>query len=106
MAELLTIEIAYGSREGQWLISQRCCPGTTLATLLDQAKLEQAIPGLKWREHAIGIYSRLTSPDTLLSEDCRIEIYQPLSFDPKQARLNRALKNPLVKAKAKNRVSD
>lgn len=102
MDKVLTIEIAYGTADQQWLFYQQCPIGTSAAEILDQAALERSLPGFVWRDHAIGIFSRLITPETALLNDCRLEIYRALLFDPKQARLNRAEQNPLTRAKAKN----
>ena len=95
MDNKLTIEITYGNSIRQLCQTVSCPPGTSVASLLDQAKLEQLWPGLIWQEHVLGIFSKRVSPDAILDSNCRIEIYRPLLLDPKQARLNRALKNPL-----------
>lgn len=42
------------------------------------------------RDYAVGIFSKVVSLDTTLSEGDRVEIYRPLSKDPKQARRLRA----------------
>lgn len=43
-----------------------------------------------WQNRAIGLYGRFVTLDTLLEQDSRLEIYQALWVDPKQARRARA----------------
>ncbi|MDH3320784.1 MAG: RnfH family protein [Betaproteobacteria bacterium] len=40
----------------------------------------------------VGIYGRRVAPDTRLADGDRVEIYRPLSADPKDARRRRALR--------------
>ncbi len=56
--------------------------GSTLADALASAGL--AVPG------RVGIFGRLASPETVLAEGDRIEVYRPLLQDPKDARRQRA----------------
>jgi putative ubiquitin-RnfH superfamily antitoxin RatB of RatAB toxin-antitoxin module len=97
MAEVLTVEIVYGTAERQSLYTLTCAPGTTAESLLDRIDWQAEWPGMVWRDHRIGLYSRFTTPDTPLLADGRLEVYRPLSIDPKQARLNRAKRHPLLK---------
>lgn len=43
-----------------------------------------------WQNRTIGVYGRIVSLDTLLEQDSRIEMYEALWIDPKQARRVRA----------------
>ncbi len=97
MDKYLTIEIAYGNCEQQWILSVTCLAGTTVATVLDQANLK-----LIWRDYRIGSFSHFLESDMPLSKNCRLELYRPLLLDPKQARLLRAKKNPLIRIKHRN----
>jgi putative ubiquitin-RnfH superfamily antitoxin RatB of RatAB toxin-antitoxin module len=56
--------------------------GSTVADAL--ASAGRAVPG------RVGIFGRLASPETVLAEGDRIEIYRPLLQDPKDARRQRA----------------
>ena len=40
----------------------------------------------------VGIFSKLVSRETLLSSGDRVEIYRPLTIDPKEKRRQRSLK--------------
>jgi len=41
----------------------------------------------------VGIFGRKKTPDTVLREGDRVEVYRPLVADPKEARRRRAVKN-------------
>ncbi len=91
------IEIVYGDNEQQVIVQTRCLAGTTAASVLDQAKLD-----LTWRNYSIGSFSRFIDVDAPLLNPCRLELYRSLLIDPKQARLARANKNPLIRVKHRN----
>lgn len=93
---MVKLEIVYGNGERQFSQIHHCSAGTTIATVLDQITFE--INDFNWRDHALGIFSKLTAPETQLFNDCRIEIYQALIIDPKQARLKRAQRATIKKA--------
>ena len=48
----------------------------------------------QWRlpELVVGVFGKKVNLDTLLADGDRVEIYQPLQIDPKEARRLRAIK--------------
>lgn len=83
MAKDLIIEIAAGNCDSVTIQALRVAYGSSVAAALDQAAFKN------WHAFSIGIFGHRVTPEALLTTDCRIEIYQPLSIDPKQARLAR-----------------
>lgn len=49
-----------------------------------------ALTPFDWQHRAIGLYGRRVTLDTVLEQDGRIEMYEALWIDPKQARRARA----------------
>ena len=83
MAERLPMEIIDASYPNPSRYVLTVEPGTTVGDALAQTACD-------WQHRRIGIYGRLVDLDTILEQDCRIEIYQALWIDPKQARRARA----------------
>lgn len=83
MAKGLSIEIIDASypHPSRYLLT--VAPGTSVGDALAQTACD-------WQHRRIGIYGRSVSLDAPLEQDCRIEIYQALWVDPKQARRARA----------------
>jgi uncharacterized protein len=83
-AATIRVEIAYSPRPGQvQRLTLTLAEGTTVA---------QAIERSGWTLPAdvrIGVWGRLRAPTELLRDRDRVELYRPLSVDPKEARRQR-----------------
>ncbi len=91
----ITVEICYIFEEKPILLEQVIMVGTTIADVLAQQGFEiQTLIG------RVGLFGKQKPLDTLLKAGDRIEIYDPLLLDPKEARRLRALASK-VPAKCK-----
>ena len=86
----LTIEVVYATAERQTLIELEVAEGTTVAQAIALSGIRIAHPEIDFPELKTGIFGRLASPDTILREGDRVEIYRPLRTDPKEVRRRRA----------------
>lgn len=57
----------------------------------------QKYPEISLTGNKLGIFGKLTKPDTVLREKYRIEIYRPLIADPKEVRKKRAEEGKVMK---------
>ena len=85
----ITIEIAYGEADRQFLQRLAVPEGTTARQAVLNSGLAAAFP------HAdpaalLGIFGRQVKDDTILQNGDRVELYRPLLIDPKTARRRRA----------------
>lgn len=62
--------------------------GATVADALDQSGVYLTHPETK--EFAVGIYAKRVDLDTVVRDGDRIEIYRPLTHDPKEKRREKA----------------
>ncbi len=87
----MRVEIVYANPEKQTLLALDVKEGTDCkAVLVSSGILEQynlSLDGIQ-----IGIFSNGVELDYVLQENDRIEIYRPLTIDPKDARRLRAEK--------------
>jgi uncharacterized protein len=90
MDETIKVEVAYALPERQWLRTVVVPVGVTVAYAISASGLADEIPDLALDPARIGIFGNLVSPDTLLREGDRVEIYRPLQIDPKESRRRRA----------------
>jgi putative ubiquitin-RnfH superfamily antitoxin RatB of RatAB toxin-antitoxin module len=86
----LRIEIVYAEPQRAVQKSFRLAPGSCVADALRLAALEPDFAGVDLWNGALGIFGRLTRADHTLQDGDRIEIYRPLTADPKAARRARA----------------
>lgn len=90
LEKTIEIEIAYATAETQLLLCAKVPTASTIAEALTYVAINTHIPGLDWQSLVVGIFGQRQSPDTVLKAGDRIEIYRPLSMDPKLARRARA----------------
>ncbi len=86
----LQIEIAYAEPQRAVVKSFRLVPGSRVADAMRLAALDPDFSGVDLENSALGIFGRVVGTDYPLKEGDRIEIYRPLSADPKTARRARA----------------
>lgn len=86
---LLEIEIAYQGASSQ-LSKLQVKQGCTVEEAIQYSGILQQYPEIDLTKNKIGIFSKLVALTTQVKEGDRVEIYQPLLIDPKQARRQRA----------------
>lgn len=97
-AEPLQVELVYCPQPGQVdQVRLQLAAGATLADALQASGLLQR-HGLSAEGLRVGIWSKLREPATVLRTRDRIEIYRPLTVDPKEARRLRYKRNKAAAA--------
>jgi putative ubiquitin-RnfH superfamily antitoxin RatB of RatAB toxin-antitoxin module len=88
-AESVQVEVVYCPRPGvAEVVSLRLPSGATAADALRQCGLLER-HGLTLDGLVFGVWCRLCEPGMLLRDRDRVEIYRPLTVDPKEARRQR-----------------
>ena len=82
------VEIAYAEPDQQYLIEVELPDKSTVFEACLAAKLDARCPD--WRDRPVGVFSRKVTWDYALEAGDRVEIYRPLTIDPKEARRLRA----------------
>lgn len=98
--EPFCIEVAYALPERQKIIEVLVEPGTTAYSAVLRSKISDYFPDLNVEEAKMGIFGQALGNKGLpppkeyrLQPGDRVEIYRPLTSDPKEVRRKRALKN-------------
>jgi uncharacterized protein len=86
----MQVEIAYAEPQRAIVKILNLAPGSRVADALRLAAIDPEFAGVDLANAAIGIFGKLTRADQALQEGDRIEIYRPLTADPKAARRARA----------------
>ena len=84
------MEVAYAGPEGQWLLPVTVPVGACIADAIRESGIAAQVPALASGNFKVGIFSRLVTPETLLADGDRVEIYRDLIADPKEVRRQRA----------------
>jgi uncharacterized protein len=86
----LQIEVAYAEPQRAIVKTYRLAPQSQVADAMRLAALDPDFSEVDLANSALGIFGRVVGTDHPLKEGDRIEIYRPLTADPKTARRARA----------------
>jgi len=90
MAERIAVEVVCATPERQLLCRVSLPVGSTALQAVQQSGILQELPEVAFDPSRLGIFSRRVEADELLKDGDRVEIYRPLTIDPKDARRRRA----------------
>lgn len=90
----LQVQVCYAKPNIQLLRDLSVPPGTTLQAAIVQSGMLHEMPEINLLTYRTGIYAKLKPLETILRDGDRIEIYRPLTADPREARRRRADKKP------------
>lgn len=89
---MIAIVVAYATPQRQeelWLsVDDRC----TVREAIVQSGILARFPEIDLTRQPVGVDSKKTTLEAIVRQGQRVEIYRPLTVDPKQARLRRAAK--------------
>ncbi len=86
---MIPIEIAYALPDQQIIISLSVAIGCTVEAAIMQSGILERFPSINFSCNQVGIFGQVVAMSQLLNAGDRIEIYRPLTMDPKQARFER-----------------
>lgn len=89
---LIDIEVVYGLPHKQVLLSLKVPADTTIENCIKLSGIIQHFPEIIPSEAVVGIFSKPTTLENTVNQGDRIEIYRPLTADPKEMRKLRAEK--------------
>jgi putative ubiquitin-RnfH superfamily antitoxin RatB of RatAB toxin-antitoxin module len=87
----MRVEVVYALPQRQERVSLELAPESTVLDAIQASGLLQRLPQIDIER--VGVWGRPVSPQTLLRDRDRVEIYRPLVADPKQVRRARAAKS-------------
>jgi uncharacterized protein len=90
MDKPVTVEVVCATAERQCLRRLSLPAGSTVIQAVEQSGILQELPEVAFDPAHLGIFSRRVAPDDVLQDGDRVEIYRPLTLDPKDARRRRA----------------
>jgi putative ubiquitin-RnfH superfamily antitoxin RatB of RatAB toxin-antitoxin module len=90
--ETIRVEVVLAMRERQELVELEIAAGSTVAEAITLSNIAEQFENFEPDLAKVGIFGRKTSPDQVLREGDRVELYRPLIADPKEVRRQRAKK--------------
>jgi uncharacterized protein len=86
----IAVEVVCATATRQLLYRLVLPAGSTVIQAVEQSGILQAMPEIEVDPSRLGIFSQKVAPDDVLQDGDRVEIYRPLTLDPKDARRRRA----------------
>lgn len=79
----MKIGIAYAAPTRQAWLSVEVPDGASVKDAIERSGILQQFPEIDLEQQKVGIFSKLTKLDVTLADGDRIEIYRPITCDPK-----------------------
>ncbi len=96
----IEIEVVYALPHEQILRKLNVPAGTTARHAVEISGISGMLFGIDFSQNKLGIFGKLIKPETILRDRDRVEIYRPLSIDPKEARRKRAKETRVMRNNA------
>lgn len=95
----LEVEVVYALPDQQFSETLMLPSGSRLRDAIDRSSLARQFPETDFSTFDCGIWGERKAPDQLLGDGDRVEIYRPLTVDPREARRQRVEKERAGKNK-------
>ncbi len=92
--DTLGVEVVFALPDEQRLVELQVPVGATVAEVIDASGIRDAFPDMDIDALQRGIWGRIVSDDERVRDGDRVEIYRPLVVEPRDARRQRAAKDP------------
>ncbi|WP_329743224.1 RnfH family protein [Dyella sp. A6] len=86
----MIVEVACAWPDRQLVYRVELAPGSTVMQAIEASGLLRDEPCLELDPARLGVFARRVAPGDILRDGDRVEIYRPLTVDPKEARRRRA----------------
>ncbi len=95
----INVEVAYALPEKQIIRAVNVDAGTTIGAAIVQSGIMMDFPDLdiELENAKVGVFGKVATMTTVLTDGDRIEIYRPLIADPKEVRRKRAAEGKVMK---------
>ncbi len=105
MTDKIEVEVAYATPERQLILSLHVAAGSTVYQAVELSGIVNEFPEIDLESAKLGLFGKaVRNPKEEILRECdRVEIYRPLTIDPKVARANRAAKAAEKAAAEKNK---
>lgn len=87
---MLAVSVCLAMPDRVWMVPLHLIPGATVAEALAASGLAQNLGDLDLAHAAIGVFGKRVPRTRKLAAGDRVEIYRPLTYDPKDSRRRRA----------------
>ena len=90
MNKMISVEVAYAARDTQRIIAVEVEAGSTIHAAILRSGILAIFPDIDLTRQKVGVFSKPRDLADQVNAGDRIEIYRPLTIDPKDARRAKA----------------
>jgi putative ubiquitin-RnfH superfamily antitoxin RatB of RatAB toxin-antitoxin module len=83
---MIEVAVAYAEGEDQIWKRLEVAEGTTVVDAIEASGILESFPAIDLEKQKIGIFGKFTALNGTVSHGDRIEIYRPITADPKKAK--------------------
>lgn len=95
--ETIRVEVVYALAATQEFVPVVLQQGATVQEAIEKSGILTKHPEIDLKKNKLGVFAKLSKPDTVLRDRDRVEIYRPLIADPKEVRKQRAEEGKVMK---------
>lgn len=85
----ISVEVAYATPMRQKIIALQVDMDCSILDAVQQSGILEVFPEINLAEQKVGVFSQTKKLSDILHNGDRVEIYRPLTMDPKEARKKR-----------------
>ena len=78
----MKIGIAYALPQRQVWFDVNLPDGATIKDAIERSGILGQFPEIDLEQQKVGVYGKVSKPDTVLNDGDRVEIYRPITADP------------------------
>jgi putative ubiquitin-RnfH superfamily antitoxin RatB of RatAB toxin-antitoxin module len=79
----MKVKVVYAKPERQILLSAELPDGATVRDALEKSGILLRCPDIDLTVNKVGVWGKVVELDAVLEPDSRVEIYRPITCDPK-----------------------
>lgn len=88
----IAVEVAYALPDKQLILALELQAGITVQEAIRASGILDRFDSIDLERDKVGIFGKVVKPDHILQDKDRVEIYRPITCDPKEVRRQRARK--------------
>ena len=89
-AERIQVQVVLAMPEAAHIVNLEVPPGTTVLNAVERARVMERVESPTLGERCFGIFGVGCAPEALVVAGDRVEVYRPLTLEPKAQRRQRA----------------
>lgn len=92
---MIQIEVTFADQHNQIVIPVMITKPCSIETAIQHSGILLHFPSIDLTKNKVGVFGKICPLNTIIQPGDRIEIYRPLTIDPKKNRRNRAEKQKI-----------